>query len=186
VLALLLLISASVGAVRIYGDLDSVVSWGARDGDTFYATIPDWPAIIGDSIKIRLSGIDCHEIRKSQDSTHPAQQAKAFTQRVLGDANVISLKNIRRGSFFRIIADVEVDGRDLGQMLIENGLAAECDRRCSRIWVYASRSGTRFHLKSCRHLVRSQAPDRLTLEEASDRDLKPCKVCKPPGFEDVD
>lgn len=123
---------------RTYGDVDSIIYNGVWDGDTFYASIPGWPAIIGDNIKIRLSGIDCHETRKDQDTTHPAQQAKVFTRRALESAKVISLKNIRRGNFFRVIADVKIDGHDLGLMLLEQGLAFECDRECSRVWVYAS------------------------------------------------
>ena len=35
----------------------------------------------------------------------------------------MKLKNMKRGKYFRIIADVEVDGVDLGSLLIEEGLA---------------------------------------------------------------
>lgn len=183
--ALLLLTGANATAAVTYDDVDSVVFLGIRDGDTFSAKIPEWPDIIGDKIKIRLSGIDCQETRKSQDSTHQAQRAKAFTERMLENAQVISLKNLQRGSFFRIIADVEVDGKDLGQMLLDSMLAAECTPRCRRVIVYASPARQTYHLAGCRHLARIQIVDTLAIERAGDKDMSPCKVCKPPGFEPV-
>ena len=40
---------------------------------------------------------------------------------ILKDAEQITLKNIERGKYFRIAADVLVDGEDLGDMLLEAG-----------------------------------------------------------------
>ena len=38
---------------------------------------------------------------------------------ILKDAEQITLKNMERGKYFRIAADVLVDGEDLGDMLVE-------------------------------------------------------------------
>ena len=46
---------------------------------------------------------------------------------ILKDAEQITLKNIERGKYFRIAADVLVDGEDLGDMLVEAGVAVRYD-----------------------------------------------------------
>lgn len=186
VLALQLWTSTGFGAVRTYEDADSVVFLGVADGDTFYATIPGWTHIIGDSIKVRLLGVNCLETRASQDSTHLAQQAKAFTQRVLSRATLISLKETQRGSFFRVIAEVQVDGEDIGRMLVENGLCVECDQSCNRISVYATPKGGRYHLINCSQIARSQTKERFTIKDARKKNLKSCYYCDPDRFDGND
>ncbi|MBT3923911.1 MAG: hypothetical protein HOF21_15195 [Nitrospina sp.] len=42
---------------------------------------------------------------------------------ILKDAERITLKNMERGKYFRIAADVFVDGENLADMLIEAGVA---------------------------------------------------------------
>ena len=46
---------------------------------------------------------------------------------ILKDAEQITLKNMDRGKYFRIAADVLVDGEDLGGMLVEAGVAVRYD-----------------------------------------------------------
>jgi hypothetical protein len=46
------------------------------------------------------------------------------------------------------------------------------------ITVYITRTGRKYHRRSCRHLSRSKI--RTTLKEARERGYAPCKVCKPP------
>ena len=46
---------------------------------------------------------------------------------ILRDAEQITLKNMERGKYFRIAADVYVDGESLGDMLIEAGVAIKYD-----------------------------------------------------------
>ena len=46
---------------------------------------------------------------------------------ILKDAETINLKNIERGKYFRIVADVFVDGKSLADELIEAGLAVADD-----------------------------------------------------------
>ena len=46
---------------------------------------------------------------------------------ILKDAEQITLKNMERGKYFRIAADVIVDGESLADMLIEAGRAVRYD-----------------------------------------------------------
>ena len=42
-------------------------------------------------------------------------------------AKKIELRNMKRGKYFRIVADVYVDGKSLGDMLIKRSLAVPYD-----------------------------------------------------------
>ena len=84
--------------------------------------------IIGEKISIRVNGIDTPEIKgKCEKEKYDAQQAKEMVADILKDAEKIELKNMERGKYFRIAADVIVDGESLGDMLIEAGMAVRYD-----------------------------------------------------------
>jgi micrococcal nuclease len=46
---------------------------------------------------------------------------------LLKNAKVIELKNMKRGKYFRIVADVYYDGKNLAEILIKNKLAVKYD-----------------------------------------------------------
>ena len=105
------------------------------DGDTFYCNVYQWPKILGDNIGIRINGIDTPEMRGSSPRIKKlAEKAKAIVQNRLFEARVIVLKNIKRGKYFRVVADVEVDGKDLAQILIDAGLAKRYDGGTKDQW----------------------------------------------------
>jgi len=98
------------------------------DGDTFRVNLKGYPEIVGERIGIRINGIDTPEMRaQCENEKRLAQQAKQFTVTQLRKAKKIELRNMKRGKYFRIVADVYVDGKDLGQMLIDNTLAVTYD-----------------------------------------------------------
>ena len=53
--------------------------------------------------------------------------AKEMVADILKDAEQITLKNMERGKYFRIAADVLVDGEDLGDILVDAGVAIRYD-----------------------------------------------------------
>jgi len=98
------------------------------DGDTFRVNIDGYPALIGSRMGIRVNGIDTPEMRgKCQQEKALARAAKQFTVAQLRAAKTIELRNMKRGKYFRVVADVYVDGKDLGKMLIDRGLAVVYD-----------------------------------------------------------
>ena len=110
------------GSVRVSG----VVS--VYDADTFRVNIIGWPDVVGLNMPVRLSGVDAPEIRGQCDYEKAAARAgKQFTAVRLESARVIELQNIRRGKYFRLIADVLVDGRSLSELLIQEGHARPYD-----------------------------------------------------------
>ena len=94
------------------------------DGDSFRADINDWPDIISKSVPIRILGIDTPEMRgKCQEEKLLARAAKQHSVELLRSGKVIELTNIQRGKYFRILANVIIDGESLGNSLLSNGLA---------------------------------------------------------------
>lgn len=103
-------------------NIDEVVS--IYDGDTFRVNISSYPDVIGKNMPIRLSGIDTPEIRgKCEKEKKLAYKAREITVQTLRSSKKIELKNIQRGKYFRLIADVYVDDKSLSDILIQNKLA---------------------------------------------------------------
>src|SRR5574343_2493 len=120
-----LLISSMIFAEdKTYGDVQISSVTSIYDGDTFKCTIKGYPIIIGERIGVRIYGIDCPEMTdKRADIKAKAQQAKQYTVKRLREGKVIVLKEMRRDKYFRILAKVEIDGKDLGEELIALGYA---------------------------------------------------------------
>jgi len=94
------------------------------DGDTFRADIKDYPDIVGKRMSIRINGIDTPEIKAHCEKEKIlARAAKKVVVALLRNAHKIELRNIKRGKYFRLIADVYVDGKPVSNELIKNNLA---------------------------------------------------------------
>nr|WP_221301788.1 thermonuclease family protein [Zhongshania antarctica] len=105
------------------------------DGDTFRATINDWPPIIGKNIPIRVNGIDTPEMRGGcREEIEQARKAKQEAVAMIRAAKVVELRNINRDKYFRIVADVYLDGKSLGDSLIGKGLAKTYDGGKKEKW----------------------------------------------------
>lgn len=98
------------------------------DADTFRVHIYGWPNIVGNNMPIRVKGVDAPEIRgKCALEKEMAVIAKAYTRDLLINAEVVELQNIERGKYFRLLADVSINGEDLTNLLISNGYARPYD-----------------------------------------------------------
>jgi endonuclease YncB( thermonuclease family) len=96
------------------------------DGDTFRVNIDSLPPIVGRNIPIRVNGVDTPEIRgKCQYEKDLALEARDFVRAKLANAKEIKLTNLQRGKYFRVVANVLVDGVSLEQELLDNKLAYE-------------------------------------------------------------
>ncbi len=98
------------------------------DGDTITVNIPSYPPIVGEKITVRINGIDCPELRtKSDKEKELARTAKKLVNSLLENAKVIELRNMQRDKYFRILADVYFDDKNLTEILLKNKLAVEYD-----------------------------------------------------------
>lgn len=128
VLAVLFLSCSSSSDKNSYGEVIVSEVTSIYDGDTFRCNIKGYPKIIGERIGIRVSGIDTPEMRdKRPHIKKKAQQAKQFAVKMLREGKVIKLKNLKRGKYFRIVAEVWIDGKSLADELIKAGLAHPYD-----------------------------------------------------------
>ena len=123
-LVILLLCGSYNSYAKSFGDFEGAEYVRNYDGDTITFNLPGLHPIIGEKISIRVNGIDTPEIRgKCDKEKYDAKQAKVMVADILKDAERITLKNMERGKYFRIAADVFVDGENLADMLIEAGVA---------------------------------------------------------------
>lgn len=113
------------------------------DADTLMFDIPNVHPFIGENISVRVYGLDAPELT-SKDSCEKemARNGKKLVERLLKGAKQINLLNIKKDKYFRILADVEIDGQDLGKILLKNNLA------------YEYYGGTKLKKDWCKHQVR--------------------------------
>ena len=110
-------------AIKNYGSINAIYKRN-YDGDTLTVNIPAWPSIIGKKIPIRINGIDAPEIRsKSKETKKLAKEAKKTVQRLLKNTKSLELRNMKRGKYFRIVADVYADKVNVAKFLLKNKLA---------------------------------------------------------------
>jgi len=119
---------STLSFAKSYGDIQGVVYVSNYDGDTIKFNLPGLHPIIGEKISIRINGIETPEIRgKCEKEKYSAEQTKEMIADILKAVETITLKNIERGKYFRIVADVFVDGESLADELIEAGMAVPYD-----------------------------------------------------------
>ena len=81
-------------------------------------------------IPVRVRGVDTPEIRDKCDSEKArARHARDYVKALLGAAQQIELRDIERGKYFWLVADVEIDGQNLAAALIEAGHGRPGGRR---------------------------------------------------------
>lgn len=111
-----------------YGNFTKVRFVKNYDGDTITVDLKEQHPLFGDNIPVRVAGIDTPEIRgKCAQEKALAREAKAVVEKMLKKARRITLKNVQRGKYFRILADVQADKQNLADILIDKGLAVRYD-----------------------------------------------------------
>jgi micrococcal nuclease len=130
-IAVVLLVTSftfSAQAAPQYGTVTVSKVISVYDGDTFRVNIDSLPPIVGKNIAIRVNGVDTPEIRgKCQYEKNLALEARDFVRTKLSNAKEIKLANLQRGKYFRVVANVLVDGVSLEQELLDNELAYRYD-----------------------------------------------------------
>ena len=105
------------------------------DGDTCTVTIPSMPAVFGESIRVRVAGIDTPEVRgQCEGERVKAREARDAARALLSQAKRIDLRNVERGKYFRLVADIIVDGKSLSDELLKRGLARRYDGGTREGW----------------------------------------------------
>ncbi len=125
-LLLIILVVLPVQAKPQYGTVIVSKVISVYDGDTFRVDIDSLPPIVGKNIRIRVNGVDTPEIRgKCPYEKNLALKARDFVRNKLSNAKEIKLTNLQRGKYFRVVANVLIDGVSLERELLDNELAYE-------------------------------------------------------------
>ena len=125
-LCIIFIFNFSAQAKPQYGTVTVSKVISVYDGDTFRVNIDSLPPIVGKNIRIRVNGVDTPEIRgKCQYEKNLALKARDFVRGKLANAKEIKLTNLQRGKYFRVVANVVVDGVSLEKELLDNELAYE-------------------------------------------------------------
>jgi len=105
------------------------------DGDTITVNIPEWPDIVGKNISVRICGIDTPEIKGTSGETkEKALAAKQVVFDICSNAKKIELRNVQKDKYFRLLADVYVDGKSIGKTLLNKGLAKPYFGKTKNLW----------------------------------------------------
>ena len=96
----------------IVGDILNVYS-----GDVFTCHLNEKTVFGPVSLRVKLRNVQC-------PTTEPdCETARVFTEDAIKYADTVILRNIKTRNYFRIIADVEIDGLSLSKQLIDKKLA---------------------------------------------------------------
>ena len=94
------------------------------DGDTIYVNLSCNEPIFCKNIGIRLKGIDTPEIRtRNKREKKIGYAAKHYLEGIVSKATYFELRDVSRGKYFRVIADVLVNGTSLSEEMISSGYA---------------------------------------------------------------
>lgn len=103
--------------------LENVKVVDVYDVDTFYIDIEGISPIFGERLPIRINGIDGPEIRgKCEQEKALARRARGYLKAKISLAKDVSLYNVKRGKYFRLIADVYIDGKNINNYLVDMGV----------------------------------------------------------------
>ena len=129
----------AVNRQTTYGDVTVSEVTSIYDGDTFRVNIKDWPRVVGYHMPVRVSGIDAPEMKgKCPKEIALARKAKQAVVAMLRDGKKIELRNLRRDKYFRLLADVYVDGKSLSETLLQAGLAYAYEGGKKKSWCGAT------------------------------------------------
>lgn len=110
---------------REVSDFNGVNVVEVRDGDSIRIDLGPALRYPLRTWLVRVDGIDTPEMHDpDQEMRKRAEAARVRLEHLL-KGKTIDLKNVRGDKFFRLLARVEVNGKDIGAQLIQEGHARE-------------------------------------------------------------
>jgi hypothetical protein len=186
-----------------YGDADVSVVLRLDETITLFCDIPDFPPIIGKNMPVRIKGLKAAP--EAQDNLKLLVFLNDLFFSKDAKPQKIRLRQIERGGYFCLVADIEVDGKDLCDLLVEKKLAQKVievpsvpnpqminpetaaqtppARMAPLDGTYiASKSSKVFHRTDCPHAKRMDLSKAITFTSRQDAEAtgrRPCKTCNP-------
>lgn len=189
--------------IELYGNAKVSTVHRLDEHVRLYCDISDFPPIIGQDIPVCIKGL--------KPAANPQDNLKLlmFLNDLFLSKNdkpeKIMLKNIQRGEQFCLVADIEIDGQDLCDLLIEKKLAQKVIEvsqpknpasnappqnqtrtnsapAAADAQYIASKSSKIYHRSTCTHAKRMDTSKSVTFttrDAAESTGRRPCKTCKP-------
>lgn len=132
---ILFLIQAVLMAVDYKEEIKDFTVVKVRDGDTFIIDIPNIPDVFGKNIAVRIRGIDTPELNdKREEIKTIAIKSKEELEKLLLNSKNITLYNLGRDKYFRLLTSVKVGNIDVAEYMIKKGLAKSYDGCVKTSW----------------------------------------------------
>jgi hypothetical protein len=187
--------------VQSYGSVTVLTVHRLDEHVRLYCDIAGFPPVIGQDIPVCIKGLK--PAANPQDNLKLLMFLNDLFLSKKDAPEKIILKDIQRGQQFCLVADIEVDGKDLCDLLVEKKLAqkvievpqpktptANADPQgrtdtapaAADTHYIASKSSKIYHRSTCSHAARmntSKAVTFATREDAEKTGRQPCKTCKP-------
>lgn len=177
--------------VESYGDAKVSTVLRLDEHVRLYCNISELPPVIGQNIPVCINGL-----KPAADAKDNLKLLMFLNDLLLSKNNkpeTILLKDIHRGEQFCLIANIEVDGQSLCDLLVENNLAqkvievTQSEKKDSlpamnQSGFTASKSSKVYHRSTCAHTKRMDAAKAVTFssrENAEKTGRRACKICKP-------
>ncbi len=111
-----------------------------KDGDTVEITLPGLPKQLGNTIALRIQGVDTPELKgKCDEEKNKAKQAKDFLTAKIKESQTVEVLLIKRDKYFRVVGDILLDGQLASDLLITHNLAMRYDGGAKAQWCGNSR-----------------------------------------------
>lgn len=185
--------TATPRSVESYGDAKVSCVLRMDEHVRIFCNIADLPPVIGQNIPVRIKGL------KPASTANENLKLLRFLNDLLlsknSESNQVFLKDIQRGKQFCLVADIEINGQNLCDLLIENKLAQkvievsrsektelDSSKATEEGGYTASKSSKVYHRSTCPHAKRMDAAKAITfssLQDAEKTGRRPCKTCKP-------
>lgn len=184
-----------------YGNAQVTAVHRIDESCILYCDIKDFPPIIGQDMPVKINGL---QTSTSVEQNHKIQ---AFLNLLLlkktETPQHILLKHLQRGDQFCFLADIEIDGEDICDLLIDHGLAQRiiavsagntspqpsspqatrlAVERAKKHTFVASKTSKIFHRIGCSHAKRINSERAVyfsSRQEAVQAGRQPCKICNP-------
>jgi len=179
--------------VESYGDAKVSTVLRLDEHIRIFCDIAELPPVIGQNIPVCINGL------KPADNAKDNLKLLMFLNDLFLSKNAkpkqILLKDIRRGKEFCLVANIEVDGQDLCDLLIEKKLAekvievpqskkgnSNSSPAVNEGGYIAGKSSKVYHRLTCPHAKRMDAAKTVRFSSRQDAEKtgrRPCKTCKP-------
>lgn len=93
----------------------------------FRCSLTGFPAIVGHDIPVSFGGLALPDNTSEENLGELKKRVRKFLNLVLSRANVLELRDMKRGETFCIVAEVFADGKSVSDMLVQRKLASIAD-----------------------------------------------------------